>query len=359
MAHYFIACIKSSKTRTNIGHALAFHEGRIELEPIRVGVIGCGKIAESGHLPAYMRVPGVAVQAIADINKDRLKHVSDQFKIERCYTHFEDLLQNETEINAVSICLPTYLHKDVAIACFEAGKHVLCEKPLALDTKEGNQMIRSAGRHGVKLYVGFCLRFSSVLKRLKSWVQSAYLGHPLKVKTVNVFPRKMKRKSWYFDRAKGGGALFDMGPHAVDLLCWMFGHAKVTSAKFEGYRGIPKLDIESTVDMAFRDGLEGQLHVSWRDLPSQQIVEVQCTEGTFRADLIKSTLRIRSRRRILGRYANGFEMRVEQTLPCLHDEIWHFMNSMVDSDSEEHLATGSDGLRALRIITSAYEYMHG
>jgi len=328
------------------------------LKALDVGVIGCGEIAETGHLPAYMRIPGVKVQAIADIDEHRLHRVSRRFSIDRCYLRYEELLQNESGIDAVSICLPTFLHKDAVIASLEAGKHVLCEKPLALNAEEGTQMIRSAKRHGLRLHVGFCLRFSKALRRLRRWVRSGSFGDPLEVKTTNVFWRKEDRKRWYFDRSKGGGALFDMGPHSVDTLRWMFGQANVRSAAFKDCETIPGLDIESSADLLFTNGLEGQLHVSWKNLPSKHHIEVRCVEGTLCADLLKSTLRVQSPRKILGRSENGVEILVEQTLPYLHDEIWHFASSILNDQDENSLATGNDGLRALRTITSAYEFRH-
>jgi predicted dehydrogenase len=330
------------------------------LKIVKVGVIGCGIISEFGHLPAYMRVPGVKVQAIADINNNLLRRVSKKFRIERCYLDYEDLLQKEKDIDAVSICLPTFLHKDAVIASAQAGKHVLCEKPLALNTEEGNQMIRTAEKQGVKLYVGYCLRFSKVIESLRQWIHSGSLRNPLTVKIVNTFPKKVDGKSWYFDISKGGGALFDLGAHPADLLIWMFGHTRVTSTRFKESIEIPGLDIESVVNMIFDDGLEGQLYVSWKDNPAQQLVEVKCAEGNLCADLIKSTLRIQSPRSILGKFTNGVEILVDQTLPYLHEEIWFFVNSILDdkNNSEKLLATGEDGIRSLEIITSAYKKMH-
>ncbi len=319
-----------------------------------MGVIGCGTISEEGHLPGYARVPGTRVQAVADIDESRLRRVARRFRIDRCYSRYEDLLEKETEIDAVSICLPTFLHKDAVMASIEAGKHVLCEKPLALNTREGIQMVRSAKSRGVKLFVGFCLRFSNALSSLRRVVESNSLGEPLKVETETCFPREVDKGSWYFDRSKGGGALFDTGAHSTDMLGWIFGQGTVTSATFEECEEIPQLDMESTVEMQLENHVEGQIRVSWNSLP-RQYIKVKCTEGTIGADLVKSTVTVNAPKRILGRLTQGVEISVEQTLPYIHEQVWCFASSVLENKNKDLLATGTDGLRALEPIGVAYD----
>lgn len=323
---------------------------------INVGVIGCGFIAENYHLPAYTGAPGVKVRAVADISENRLKYVSKKFGVEKCYTDYRDLLQNESEINGVSICLPTYLHKDAVIESAAAHKHILCEKPLALTVNDAREMIEAAKKYGVNLYVGFCLRFSKVARMLRKYVCNNLLSKPLKVKAVSRGMKKLKKQSWYFDRTKGGGALFDTGAHLADLLLWTFGDAKVTSSRFMESPNMPNLDVEAIVDLSFTNEIEGVLEVSWKALSVQYYVQVRGLDGVLSANIDGSTLRIQKDNRVLGHFTRGFDIIVDQR-PSYHwEEIWEFVNGLRDQARHSNMATGEDGLRSLELIASAYSY---
>src|SRR5215813_5754774 len=95
---------------------------------IQLGVIGCGGVTETRHLPALRNLPGVEVVAVADLDPDRLKRVADQFSIRRRYSNFSPLL-DDPAIEVVAVCVPAQFHVEVALAALEAGKHLFIEKP--------------------------------------------------------------------------------------------------------------------------------------------------------------------------------------------------------------------------------------
>jgi predicted dehydrogenase len=138
------------------------------METIRVGVIGAGGIAQRSHIPAYLNTPGVELVAIADINEKKLTYVADRFGIPRKYTDYHELLQ-QTDIDAVSVCTPNYLHVQVSIDALKAGKHVLCEKPVAVKGADAQAAIAAAKASG-KIFMGaLCQRFSASSQLLKGW----------------------------------------------------------------------------------------------------------------------------------------------------------------------------------------------
>jgi UDP-N-acetylglucosamine 3-dehydrogenase len=325
---------------------------------VKVAVIGCGSIAESAHLPAYLSTPLVKVVAVADANEDRLRYVSRKFAVRNLYVDYCDLLEKESDLDGVSICLPTYLHKDAVIACARQKKHILCEKPLALSVDDAREMVEIARKHGVLLYVGFCLRFAKVFTMLRKRIADGFLAEPFSIKARVELLKKPEKGSWYFDRGKGGGCLFDMGSHAADLLQWIFGGARVVSAQFTTFRDIPDVDAEATVNLAFSNRAEGILKVSWNSSPEHYYIEADGPDGRLSANLNESTLLLQKERRILGRSTNGFHLIVDQRLPYHWEQIREFIDVVGDRAIGTGLATGGDGLSSLELITSAYSHWH-
>src|SRR2546423_90178 len=114
---------------------------------IRLGVIGCGQVAELRHLPALRRVSGVEVAALADVDPLRLERVARQFGVARRCSNYSDLIETG-DVDAVAVCVPPALHAVVARAALDAGKHVFIEKPLALCLAECDLLLESADAHG-------------------------------------------------------------------------------------------------------------------------------------------------------------------------------------------------------------------
>lgn len=106
---------------------------------MKIGVIGCGSIAQHRHLPEYAAHPDAEIVAVCDIVPERAQTIADQYGT-RAYTDYHEMLANE-EVEAVSVCTPNYLHAPISIAALHAGKHVLCEKPMALTVEDADKMI--------------------------------------------------------------------------------------------------------------------------------------------------------------------------------------------------------------------------
>ena len=124
---------------------------------IKVGVIGCGAIAQRRHITEYADNSQVEIVAVCDINEERVNEVAEQYNA-KAYTNYEELL-NDADIDAISVCLPNYLHAEVSIAALNKGKHVLCEKPMATSKEEAEAMIQAAEASGKKLMIGHNQRF--------------------------------------------------------------------------------------------------------------------------------------------------------------------------------------------------------
>lgn len=194
---------------------------------LRVGVIGLG--IGRMHLEGWKKHPQVDVVAIADPDAAKRQAVGDQFGIVQRYDSAEAMLAAE-KLDVVSICTPNKFHKALTLAALEAGCHVLCEKPMAMNATEGRQMLEAAQRAGKRLMINFSYRFSAASRALKAQVDSGMFGEFYFGRTVWHRRRGMPGfGGWFGQKAlAGGGPLIDLGVHRLDLALWLMGYPKPT-----------------------------------------------------------------------------------------------------------------------------------
>jgi len=193
------------------------------LREIKVGVIGCGGIAQSIHIPGYQRIENVKVVACCDIVESLAKSVAEKFSIPRYYTDYARMLERE-ELDAVSVCTPNALHKDPTVMALERGVHVLVEKPIAANAEEGAEMVRAARRAGRLLIVGFQERFNPYAQLLRKFAESGDFGWIHYIRAVYMRRRGVPTWGVFLSKAlQGGGALIDIGVHALDLAMFIHG----------------------------------------------------------------------------------------------------------------------------------------
>jgi UDP-N-acetylglucosamine 3-dehydrogenase len=186
---------------------------------IKVGVIGAG-FAGSFHARAYAKTPGAEVAIIADRNEDKAAELAAELGA-RAATEADAVLRDPA-IAVVDVALPTPLHPEYAIRAFEAGKHVVIEKPLALSVEEADAMIDAARRSGKFLMVAHVLRFWPEYVAIRRVLQSGRLGQP-RVATAQRLSNLPQWASWFRDPAMTGGSVLDLHIHDLDMLNWLFG----------------------------------------------------------------------------------------------------------------------------------------
>ena len=202
---------------------------------IRVGIIGCGKIAQVRHLPEYAANPNAEIVAYYDKNRARAEEMAAKYGGCVCDTYFD--LLNRDDIDAVSVCVENRSHAEISTAALYAGKHVLCEKPMAVTLAECESMVAAAERNGKYLMIGHNMRFDPVHRRAKQLLDRGVIGDVITFRAVlgNAGPEgwSVDEGTWFFDKNKAAlGALSDMGIHKVDLLQYLLGQKVIeTTAK--------------------------------------------------------------------------------------------------------------------------------
>lgn len=221
----------------------------------RVGIIGIGGIFKGSHIGEYLDDERLEVVALCDIIEERATEIRDKhFPNAAVYTDFRELLKDES-IDSVDICTPNYLHSIIAVAAFEAGKHVFCEKPDAVNVEEVLKMNRAAEKAGKTLMIMRNNRFSPASQYAKKYIESGAMGDIYCGRCGWQRRRGIPGKGgWFTTKAQsGGGPLIDLGVHMIDLAIWLMGSPKPVTVTGSTYRKFADSDTSDSVNSDFGD----------------------------------------------------------------------------------------------------------
>ena len=213
------------------------------MSKIRIGVIGNGIIGES-HISTYRGVPDCEVVAICDINEERLNYIGDKYGIARRFTHIGKLLQ-QSDIDAVDVCLHNNMHAPVTIAALEAGKDAYCEKPMAGSYADALAMYEAMKRTGKKLHIQLAQLYVDEAKAAKRLIDGGHLGEIYHMRSYG-FRRRGRpfvdgyaTKEFVNTTTSGGGALFDMGVYHISQLLYLAGLPTLERVCGRTYQELP------------------------------------------------------------------------------------------------------------------------
>lgn len=192
------------------------------MSKVRVGVIGTGAQGRGVHVRACAATRDIELVAICDTQKAKLEGVLREYTVPHAVTDYREVLAM-ADVDAVIVALPNYLHAPITIEALKAGKHVLVEKPMAMDAKEAAAMLAARDQSGKVLMVGQNNRFRAEAVLIKELVSSGELGEVYNAE-ASWWRRRCGQRGWFIDRQRsGGGALVDIGVHALDLCWWLMG----------------------------------------------------------------------------------------------------------------------------------------
>jgi len=247
--------------------------------PVRIAVIGAGLVARRSHLPAYAACDEAQVEVLVSGSVERARLVAAEFGITRVLGSWEEAVA-DPEIDAVDVCVPNHLHAPIAIAAARAGKHVIVEKPMALTVAEADAMIAAAREAGVVLAVAHNLRYAPIYETVKRVVSEGTIGRPLSVRAVfmHAGPDEFwgATSDWFWKAEQaGGGALFDMGIHMIDLVRWFVDRPvlEVTAITSRTLKPTP-FDDNAIALLRFEGDVIASVQASWsaRPFPDRQVM---------------------------------------------------------------------------------------
>lgn len=242
---------------------------------MKVGMIGCGKIAQVRHIPEYLANPDAEIVGYSDFNQERTREVAVKFG-GKAYESADALLA-DPEIDAVSVCVANIAHAEVTIKALNAGKHVLCEKPMATTIEDCEKMVKTAEEKGKYLMIGHNQRLSKAHAKAKELIESGTIGEVLTFRTTfghggpEFWTLDKGPNNWFFDKKRASmGAMADLGVHKVDLIQYLIGSRVVevkavmkTLDKKDAGGNLISVDDNAICIYTMENGAIGTMSASW------------------------------------------------------------------------------------------------
>ena len=316
---------------------------------LRWGLIGAGDIARKRVAPAVRDLSNCELVSVSRSRSDLAKSFAKEFGAHKWYGDWREQITDD-EIDAVYIATPVYLHKQQTIAAAEAGKHILCEKPMAMSVDECDQMINVCHTHGVKLGLAYYRRFYPVVARVRELLSSGRIGKVVTIQ-MNAFeffdPPVAHPRRWLLEPAKsGGGPMMDFGCHRIELLTYLLGPIQKTEAIVSN--SILDREVEDTAAtlLQFKNGTTASIIVTHAASEPQDTLAIFGTKGSIHIPVLnqgKMALR-------LGDAASEetHPSHVNVHLPLIRD----FTDAVLAG--REPAVTGEIGRETNRVIAEIY-----
>lgn len=242
---------------------------------LNIGIIGCGKIAQVRHIPEYASNKNCKLLGFFDIDHTRSEELAQRYN-GISYSSYQELLENK-DIDAVSVCTPNSLHAEITIAALQAGKHVLCEKPMALTISECEAMVKAADEAGKILLIGQNQRLTPAHRMARKLIEEGIIGNILTFKTTfghggpEAWSINPGPDTWFFNRNDAVmGAMGDLGIHKTDIIQFLTGHIIIeTAAKLatldKRYSSGNSIEVDDNAICIYRmeNGILGTMMASW------------------------------------------------------------------------------------------------
>jgi UDP-N-acetylglucosamine 3-dehydrogenase len=299
---------------------------------VKIGVIGAGVMGEN-HIRVYSKLKDVELIGIADVQKERISALGRQYGT-NAYTDYKELLAQKPE--AISIAVPTAMHRDVALAALDRGINILLEKPVADTLQNADEIILKADEKNVMLMIGHIERFNPVVQKLKEEIKSGNLGKIVAMSSVRVGP--------YNPRIRDVGIITDLGVHDIDIMSYLY-EEKIR--KVQAYAGsvIHKFEDYASIMVGFSNGNCGIIETNWLTPHKTRMLTVTGTKAIAYADYIQQTLKICDAR-------GETNLKIEKREP-LNEELAHFVSCV--KEGNEPLVSGRNGRNALEVAIAAIQ----
>jgi predicted dehydrogenase len=323
---------------------------------IKIAFIGTGYISNI-HAQAAEKLPDVTLEAVVDLYPKNVPAFAEKFGITRHYTHIENLL-DAGGVDAVVIGTPNYVHALQTIAALDAGVHVLVEKPMAINGEEADAMVEAAERSPAILLVGHCWRFDAEVRWLKKRVERGILGQIVRTRGYGIHTH-WGPAGWFTEkRYAGGGALADMGIHAIDTARFLIGDPEPESVYARIGTYYKEMDVDDTgmIIINWKNGISSYVESGWwqphMDGP-EAATQLYGTTGfgqLFPTYLELPNVELEK----IERVDAGFEEREPHCLQSMYDAQMTYFVTCIRGDCQPTPGPG-EGRTNVRIVDAAYE----
>lgn len=321
--------------------------------PIRIGVLGLGAIAQTAHLPALSRMRGAQIAALCDNDGAKARSLAQRFGVRDFCTDIDDLLALK-DLDAVIISTPNHLHEIHVLSALRAGKHVLCERPLALNARGVERLLTAAEKADRVMMVANNHRFRNDAQTLDSFLRGGELGKVSAVR-AGAFRRRVAMAPWRLRRPEaGGGAFLELGLPLLDLAGWLTDFPRVTrvSATMERGRGANAVEESALVLIECQGGFTVTVDVRWNYLGEEDRwwFEVLGSQGTARLAPLRITKELHGN--VVDVSPSGASQRDTAFVQSYRSELAHFVAVL---RGETEYEAPKDQLRVYKLLDLIYK----
>ncbi|MEA1965103.1 MAG: inositol 2-dehydrogenase [Candidatus Aerophobetes bacterium] len=317
---------------------------------VNMGIVGTGRIGQIHAKNLLTRFREANLVAVADVDEKSAQQVALKCGGIKWYKDFEQMLEKE-DINAVLVCVSTNIHKDIIVYAAQKGKHIFCEKPIALTLKETNEILAAVEKAGVLMQVGFMRRFDPALSSAKEEIDKGSIGKPLLFKAVSRDPEGPP-----LEYARVSGGLFvDSSIHDIDLARWFMGsevekvYAEGKTLIYPEFKEFGDVDVAFTT-LTFKNGSLGNIENSRRSGYGYDVrVEIAGSEGALQIGYLRH-----HRFFLLKKPGVNYEVIPswqERFKEAFVNEMRHFVDCIINH--KVPIVTGIDARKALEIALAA------
>lgn len=333
---------------------------------LRIGIIGCGKIAQLRHLPEYMDNPNAEIVGLYDVDINRANEIAKQYG-STVYQSVEELLEDDS-IDAISVCAANAFHAPITIAALNKGKHVLCEKPMATTLSDCEAMVEASEKSGKLLMIGHNQRFSASNHVAQELILKGEIGDVLSFQSNfgHAGPEEWTGSSnpWFFDKNQAVfGAIADLGIHKIDVLHFLTGQTtlEVTAMVETLHKTFPDgkpitVDDNAICLLRLSGGAVGTVRASWTFYGKEDnSTRIYGTKGVLRIDDDpKHAIILEKKSSEVLRYDIGKLATNEEQLAGIRTNsgiIDAFIHAIRNKEST--ISSGSDAIHAMRAVFGA------
>ena len=316
---------------------------KIGTEKLKWGVAGCGRYADSTFIPTVHLIRKSKLQSVYSSSSERATDVAQRHGIPFYFSDFDEFLKSD--IDAVYISSANADHYKQVIKAAEAGKNILCEKPLALNSSEAEKMISVCRKNNVRLAVNYVLRFHPLVNKAKEFIENEMIGKFISA-AANFNIKIEPSSNFRYSKSGGGGALMDLGTHMIDLLRYFGGEIVEISGVMDSMIYKSEVDEFASAILKFQNGGYGYFNVSFN-----------CTKGFNRVEILGHKGAISIENMIAAKYSTSkltilLEGEAKKSFRKRANRQFHLLRSVQKSflRNEEPVANGNDGLINLKIM---------
>ena len=318
-----------------------------ETKQIGWGVLGCGDVVKKKWAASMKAAPGNRVIGVFDVDLTAAAEVAKTLEA-KAYESFDAMLSDK-DVEIVYVAVPHFLHYEMSLRALRSGKHVLCEKPMALSASQGREMVETAESVKKELFVDYYRRFHPIVRRAKEHLERGEIGEITLVEFRSTFPMDWTSPSgaaWLWQRAKsGGGPIMNIGVHRIDVLHYLMGPAQRVAA-FSEHLEADRVEKWISGLMAFPSGANGVMVVHSDTHPPGDVLAFHGRLGSVTFEPFD--------KRLVVQVGREKQEEVFQMPDPLHGELLEHIAAVLRGNAENSIVSGKEAFHTIELVSGLY-----